>query len=314
MNLIDLKKQIKNKDSNFFFKRDSLVKSYFINILKVYDYAETLNEYKATNEGKLITIFSDKILLNSDHVDLAHAKHEALAILDYIENKIKNDFAVSVVSGTSNGIIKLFIANGNLYQTLISLKFIKNKSRVELKGQLNLNHSVQKLLDETSFNNGFKPYLISLYPIQLNDKKVMEYGIKVAKKIKNSLIHDTSETEHSIKAKLTSQLKIPYSISYGVKDLAESTLNVYHHPSQKYSRVKLSKLDEALNEINRIIRLKDSIKEIYSCKSKKCLDSLNKLEGILITTFNQIIQGKTCDICSKDAKEKFINIKVGDSI
>ena len=314
MNLIDLKKQIKNKDSNYFFKRDTLVKSYFINILKVYDYAETLNEYKATNEGKLITIFSDKILLNSDHVDLAHAKHEALAILDYIENKIKNDFSVSVVSGTSNGIIKLFIANGNLYQTLISLKFIKNKSRVELKGQINLSHSVQKLLDEASINNEFKPYLISLYPIQLNDKKVMEYGIKVAKKIKENLIHDKSEIEHSLKAKLTSQLKIPYSISYGVKDLAESTLNVYHHPSQKYSRVKLSKLDVSLNEINHIKPSKGSIKEIYSCKSKKCLVSLNKLEGIIISPFNQIIQGKTCDICSKDAKEKFINIKVGDSL
>jgi hypothetical protein len=314
MNLIDLKKQIKNKASNYFFKRDALVKSYFKDKLEIYHYIETLNEYKPSNNEKLISVIKDKILFKSDHVDLAHAKHEALAIIDHLENKIKNDFSVSMVFGSSNGIIKLFISSGELYQLLVSIEFIKNKTVVELKGQLNLNQEVQKLLEETSLYYSFKPYITTLYPIQLNDKKVMAYGTKVAKKISVSSIHDTSEIEHSIKAKLTSQLNIPYSISYGVKDLAGSTVNIYHHPSQKYSRLKLSKLSNALTERNHVKQLKDSSKEIFICKSKKCLSSLAKIKGVLITPFNQIVYGKACYICSKEAREKYVNIKVGGSI
>ena len=314
MNLTELKKQIKNQDSNYYFKRDVLVKSYALTILNLYNYVEVMKQYKTLNNDKLVTVLPEKILFNSDHVDLAHAKHEALAILDYFNNKIKKDFSISTLIGVKNGVISMFITNSSLYQVLISIKFVKNKLKVELKGQINLSSKIKSILEETSFDNLFKPYLIALYPIQLNEKKVLAYGTRIAKKISQRSIHDIAEIEHSEKAKLTSQLKIPFSISYGVKDLVGQTLNVYHHPSQKYSRVKLNEVEEILQEKNQLKIVKDSSKVIYSCKAKECLRLLAKLEGNLISPFNQIIHSETCFICSKEAKEKFINIKVGERI
>jgi hypothetical protein len=314
MNLIDLKKQKNNQDSNYFFKRDALVKNYVISILKLYEYAEVLNNYKPLNKDKLIRIKSYKIYFNSDHEDLAHAKYEALAILDYFENKFKNDFSMSIVTGVKNGQLLMFIADVNLYRHLISVKFVKNKSRVELKGEVSLSKDNQDILEGASFKNIFRPYLIALYPIQLNNKEVLKYGSKIAKKIKHSFIHDVSELGHSEKAKLSSQLNIPYSVSYGLKDINGSTINIYHHKNKKYNRIKLAKLDKELNQINQVKSGKDLTEIIYLCNSSKCRKSSSKLDGLLISPFNQIIDKEVCYVCSKRAAEKLINIRVGERI
>ena len=77
MNLLDLKKQKNNENSNYYFKRDFLVKNYVISVLNIYDYSETLNIYKPLNNDKFISVLSEKIYFRSDHNDLAHAKFEA---------------------------------------------------------------------------------------------------------------------------------------------------------------------------------------------------------------------------------------------
>ena len=312
MNLIDLKKQQKNQDSNYFFKRDTLIKNYVLSILKLYEYREVLSEYNPLNNDKIIKVNFDHINFISDHIDLAHAKHQALAILDYFETKFKKDFSVSTVNGVQDGTLIMYVSDSNIYNELISIKFSKIKTRVLLKGQINLSKSIQGMLEETSFFNIFKPYLVSLYPIQLNDKEVLKYGSRIAKQLKQSFIHDTSEIAHSEKTKLSSQLKVPYSVTYGSKDLEGLTVNVYHHQSQSYSRVKLSNLDNVFSEINKIKLAKDSSRIVYLCNTNKCRSSISKIEGILISPFNQIIEGKTCYICSKLAYSKFINIKVGE--
>ena len=314
MNLIDLNKQQNNQGSNYFFKRYNLIKNYVINILKLYQYVEVLHNYKVLNNDKLISLGSNKIYFNSDHEDLAHAKHEALAILDYFENKLNKDFSISTLIGVINGQLLMFVADVDLYQYFISVKFVKNKSRVELKGEISLIKDIQDILEGASFKNIFRPYLIALYPIQLNNKEVLKYGSKIAKKIKHSFIHDVSELGHSEKAKLSSQLKIPYSISYGLKDITGSTINIYNHQSQKYSRIKLVKLNEALSEINQVKSHKNSSMIIYLCNSNKCQASVSKLDGILISPFNQNIDSKLCYICSKQSLKKLINIKVGERI
>ena len=314
MNLIDLKKQQNNKVSNYFFRRDALIKHYTISILKLYDYEEVLNQYNPLNNDKLVKVNFDKIDFTSNHIDLAHAKHQALAIFDYFETQFKKDFSISTIYGVKDGVLLFYVTNSNTYHQLISVKFIKSKIGVLLKGKLSLNKGIQDLFEESSFFNIFKPYIISLYPIQLNNKEVLKYGTRIAKKIKQSFIHDTSEIAHSEKTKLSSQLKIPYSISYGIKDLEGSTINVYNHQSQSYNRIKLNKLDAVLSEINKIKLSKDSSKIIYSCNSNQCRSKISKMDGILISSFNQIISGKTCYICSKEALNKLINIKVGERI
>jgi hypothetical protein len=307
MNLLDLKKQKNNENSNYYFKRDFLVKNYVISVLNIYDYSEALNIYKPLNNDKFIIFLSEKIYFRSDHNDLAHAKFEALSILDYLENKLKKDFSLLTVSGVKNGKLKMFVADVNLYHPLISIGFTKNKGRVELKGEVILSQKIQGILEYSSFSNIFKPYTISLFPIQLNDKQVLKYGIKIAKKIKQRIIHDTSEVSHIEKTKLSSQLNIPYSISYGTKDLAESMVNLYHHQSQKYVRIKLSKLNGELNVINPTNSFKNLINIIYSCNSSKCRKSIFKLAGILISPFNQIIGNNTCHVCARQATKKHIN-------
>jgi len=314
MNLIDLKKQQNNKVSNYFFRRDALIKHYTISILKLYDYEEVLNEYNPLNNDKLIKVNFDQIDFTSNHIDLAHAKHQALAIFDYFETKFKKDFCISTIYGVKDGVLLFYVTNSNTYHQLISINFIKSKIGVLLKGKLSLNKGVQDMLEESSFFNIFKPYIISLYPIQLNNKEVLKYGTRIAKKIKQSFIHDTSEIAHSEKAKLSSQLNIPYSVSYGLKDISGSTINIYHHQNQKYNRIELAKLDKELNQINRVKSGKDLTEIIYLCNSSKCRKSSSKLDGILISPFNQIIDKEVCYVCSKRAAEKLINIRVGERI
>jgi hypothetical protein len=314
MNLIDLKNQVNNKLSNFYFIRDTLVKNYFKDIIKVYDYFEILKEYKPTLHEKVISISNNKIVFNSSHLDLAHAKHEALAILDYLEGKLRQDFSISVVVGVQSGVIVLFVGNSSLYHHLMSIKFSKNKKNVELKGEFNLNQLIQNILDDCSYNHIFKPYLISLFPIQLNDKKVIKYGNQIFKKIKYRLIHDTTETNHSDKLKLSSKLNIPYSISYGIKDLEGLTLNLVDNITGDFNRVKLNKLETILSKERKLKANKEYSNTVYSCGSNKCKNSLNKYDGIMLTPFNQIILDKKCTICNKDARVKYINIKAGESI
>jgi histidyl-tRNA synthetase len=314
MNLIDLKNQVNNKLSNFYFIRDSLVKNYFKDIIKIYEYLEILKEYKPSLNEKVLSSSNNRIVFNSFHSDLAHAKHEALAILDYLEGKLRKDFSMSVVSGIQSGVILMFIGKSNLHNPLVSIKFLKKKKRVELKGEFNLNKVIQNMLDSCSNKNIFKPYLISLFPIQLNDKQVIKYGNQIVKKINNRLIHDISETNHSDKLKLSSKLNIPYSISYGTKDLEASTLNVIDNTTGEFNRVKLDKLDFILSKDRKFKEIRNYGNTIYSCDSKKCKIAFNKFSGIMLKPFNQITLDKKCNICNQKASVKYINIRVGESI
>jgi hypothetical protein len=314
MNLLQLKNQIKNKFSNYYFKRDELIRNYFIQALKAYDYFEILADYKLEANERIIMILENTIEFSSNHLDLAHAKHEALAILDHLENKFRKDFTVSMISGVKDGAILMFFSSSSTYQQLVSIKFVKNKKSVGLKGELLLNQRIRKTLEDNSYKNIFKPYLVSVFPIQLNDKEVLQYGNQIVQKVKHRFLHDTSEINHSEKAKITSNLKLPYSISYGLKDLGGLTVNVYNNLTDEYSRVKLNKLNELINKENSVKLIKDFSKTLYLCNAKKCQSAISKLDGILLTPFNQIILDKKCHICNSTAMVKYTSIKVGESI
>jgi hypothetical protein len=313
MNLIELKNQVNNKLSNFYFIRDALIKNYFKEVIKVYNYLEILEEYKPSRSERVLITSRDNIIFKSLHIDLAHAKHEALAILDFLEHKIVKDFSISLISGVRNGDVIMLISKSRLYYPLILIKFVKSRKGVELKGKFILNQEIQNILDISSYRNLFKPYLISLFPIQLNDKKVSKYGNQIVKKIKHHLIHDISDINHSDKLNLSAKLNIPFSISYGTKDLEDLTLNVYANNTGEFSRIKFNNLEKIISKVNVFKQGKDLSNTLYSCKDKKCEEAINKLEGILIKPFNQISIDQKCNICNREASVKYISIKVGDS-
>lgn len=313
MNLIELKNQVNNKLSNFYFVRDDLIKNYFKEVIKVYNYLEILEEYKPSKSEKVLIPSRGNIIFNSLHIDLAHAKHEALAILDYLEHKIRKDFSVSIISGVQNGVVTMLISKSRLYHPLVLINFVKSRNGVELKGKFILNQEIQNILDNRAYKYIFKPYLISLFPIQLNDKEVSKYGNRIVKKIKHHLIHDISDNSHSDKLKLSAKLNIPFSISYGAKDLEGLTLNVYANNTGEFSRIKFNNLEKIINKEQVFKQGKDFSNTLYSCKARKCQVAINKLEGILIKPFDQILMDQKCNICNREASVRYISIKVGDS-
>jgi hypothetical protein len=312
MNLTSLIKQYKDKFSNYHFIKLTLVTNYFVDILNLYGFSQVLVNKTLNNDEKFLFIKDTKITFKGNYKDLQHAKHDALIILDKLEDRFNKEFNLDYVVGNNDGNIYIFLKNST-YVDLIRVNFKKTKNRVVMSGIINLSNIVINLMDQTNTNFEFSPFQISLFPIQLNNKELIAYGKQVDSKLAGRrYIHDLEEINHTEKTTSSVKTKIPFILTYGLKDINDKTINITSTFDKKFYRIKLKDISKFKFDRNKQkIEIKNNY--LYICDSKKCNKDLSIDKTIFnLKTFDQSITDEKCRFCSSKASTKFISIKVGE--
>jgi hypothetical protein len=310
MDLKELKKQYLDDSSNYYFLRQQLVLDYIRATVEDFGFTQALAGKVLKDEEKFYYVEKYKLILKTATSDLQHAKHLALSIIDKFGSKLRDELNFKTVSGTSNGIVFLYLISSH-HLEFLRFKFTKKDNRIEVFASISFGPKLQEFFANSSFV--FLPYLISVFPIQTNSKEVLDYGSKIIKILssKYRLLADLTQVDHLTKLAISKNIKIPFSISYGTKDTKGEMINLYKNLSNEYHRISLKELNKFLIGTNSSYN-KTVLEPIFVCKSKSCLKEATKNKKYL-KPFDQIVISKKCNICSNDASLKIFVLKAGEN-
>ena len=300
-NLDDLKYQLKEKQSHLYFTTYKSILDLIKLGLNNFDFKEVNNLIiPPVSQGYFETIkggFKFNYLVS----DYQHATHQSLALIDWLEKNIETSFALKILTGFDTKSFLSFINVNTVDKRFLKISIKKFKGKYLLQGSINYNYQdFIKMLNNK--NDKIAPIQLVLIPIQLNHISLKKYANKVYSMLKNNyrIFYADNNQSHTQKIKAAQDLKIPYILSVGYKDIAGEFINVFNQ--NKYERIKLK--DFKIK--NQMVNQKLNRKEISLCSDKKCFAKLN---AKLIKPFNQILKAQKCVICGKQAVSKYIELE-----
>lgn len=302
-NLDDLKYQLKDKKGHLYFKAYKSILDLIEFGLNNFGFKEvnslinppSLHGYFETYKGgfKFKYIFSD----------YQHATHQSLALIDWLEKNLGSAFDLKLLTGLDSKSFLCFINVNGIDKKFLKVSIKKIKGKYLLLGSINFNYQdYTEILN--SKNDKIALIQILLIPIQLNDISLKKYANKVYSLLEKNyrIFYADNNQGHTQKIKIAQELKIPYILSVGYKDIASEYINIISQ--NKYERIKLKdfKIKDRIknNQLNR--------KEISFCSNKKCLEKI-KLNQNLIKPFNQLLKSQKCIVCGQKAITKYIALE-----